>query len=223
MIDDGEWHWLEREGTGDYDHLIMADSLPILLPPGAHYLEGWSEAVCGGAWGPRLRGPGERLRRFLDLEHWPAFSDSFHKLVRLITEVATGRRGPAPATVVLLGGDVHHAYLAEAGLPGEVGERSAIFQAVCSPFRNALDRHERIIMRSAARRPVVRMLRLLARAAGVPDPEIRWRLQQPPTFDNQFATLELAGRRADLCIEKIVPGDWRRPRIEKSLERKLSG
>jgi hypothetical protein len=63
---------------------------------------------------------------------------------------------------------------------------------------------------------------VLARAAGVPAPEIRWRLVQDPTFDNQFATLELEGRRARVRIEKVVPGDWRNPHIEISLERALA-
>ena len=105
----------------------------------------------------------------------------------------------------------------------EAGARSAVYQAVCSPFRNALGRHERMVIRATKRRPVVRLLRALARSAGVREPDIRWRLAQDPTFDNQFATLELEGRRASLCIEKILPGDWRRPGIEKSLERELAG
>jgi hypothetical protein len=69
---------------------------------------------------------------------------------------------------------------------------------------------------------VARCMRMLARSAGVPDPDIRWRLAQGPTFDNQFATLELDGRKARLRIEKILPGNWRRPGIETSLERRLS-
>ena len=64
--------------------------------------------------------------------------------------------------------------------------------------------------------------RVLARSARVPDPEIRWRLVQPPTFDNQFATLELDGRSALLRIERTVREDPEARRIETSLERRLS-
>ena len=64
--------------------------------------------------------------------------------------------------------------------------------------------------------------RWLARSAGVEAAEVEWRLEQEPTFDNQFATLDIDGDRVDLRIEKTVPGDWRRPRIETSLERHLA-
>jgi hypothetical protein len=72
------------------------------------------------------------------------------------------------------------------------------------------------------KKPAIALFRALAHRAGVRDPEIRWRLLQEPTFDNQFATLELEGRRARLRIEKIVGADWRNPRIETSLERELA-
>ena len=58
--------------------------------------------------------------------------------------------------------------------------------------------------------------------AGVRDAPIRWRLVQKPTFDNQFATVELKGRRAKMKIEKSVPGDWEHPKIEVTLERELA-
>jgi hypothetical protein len=67
-----------------------------------------------------------------------------------------------------------------------------------------------------------RLLRPLARAAGVPDPRIRWRLAQDPTFDNQFATLELEGRSALLRIERTVRDDADNRAIATSLERKLA-
>ena len=56
----------------------------------------------------------------------------------------------------------------------------------------------------------------------MPDPKVRWRLAQPPTFDNQFATLELDGRAAVLRIERTVRGDPDGRRIETSLERRLA-
>ena len=45
----------------------------------------------------------------------------------------------APASIVTLSGDVHHAYLFEVAFPRGSGARSAVWQAVCSPYRNPLD------------------------------------------------------------------------------------
>src|SRR5204863_2642948 len=152
-------------------HLLLVDTLPFLLVPGLHHLEAWNEAVCGGAWGEWAKGPGEKLRRALDLEHWAAFNFSFRRLERIMTEVASGRRGRAPATIVGLGGDVHHAYVAEAGFPPGTHAESAVFQAVCSPFRNPLDRRDRTTIRLAATRGCARLTHALARSARVPDPK----------------------------------------------------
>src|SRR3954452_25365165 len=143
MNDDTEYEWISSKATGDVDHLLLVDTLPFLLVPAFHHLEAWDEAVCGGAWGRWATGWGEKLRRALDLEHWAAFNFSFQRLQQVLIEVASGARGRAPATVIGLGGDVHHAYLAEVGFRREVGAQSAVYQAVCSPFRNPLDRHER--------------------------------------------------------------------------------
>ena len=119
----------------------------------------------------------------------------------------------------MLGGDIHHAYLAAAEVPGA---RSRVWQAVCSPFRNPLDRHERVVASLGASAPAERIAKWIARRAGVRDAPIRWRLVQKPTFDNQFATVELRGRRATMKIEKAVPGDWEHPKIEVTLERELA-
>jgi hypothetical protein len=64
--------------------------------------------------------------------------------------------------------------------------------------------------------------RLLARAAGVPDPEVSWCLAASPTFDNQFATLELDGRSAVLWIERTQRDEADNRSIETSLERRLA-
>jgi hypothetical protein len=90
---------------------LIATSVPLLLAPGLHWLEAWSEAVCAGAWGERFASTGEHLRQRLDLEHWAALEGSFTRLVDLIGAVAAGQRGPAPASIGVLSGDVHHAYL----------------------------------------------------------------------------------------------------------------
>jgi len=222
MLDQQEWRWVEQQTSGDFDHLLIANTLPVLLAPTFHYLEAWSEAVCAGVWGRVAARLCERLRQALDLEHWSAFDDSFSQLVELVREVGAGARGSAPASIVFLGGDVHQAYLHEVAFRRGTAVRSAVYQAVCSPFRNPLDSRERALLTFGRRsRLTARLVRSLAHAAGVADPEIRWRLAQEPTFDNQLATIRLDGRHAWLKIERTSPGDTRRPELETSLDRQL--
>ncbi len=223
MLDEREWSWVEQQLTGEFDHVLIANTLPVLLAPTLHYLEAWSEAVCNGAWGKLPIPLGERLRQALDLEHWAAFEGSFRRLIELVRDLGAGRHGRAPASVVFLGGDVHQAYLHEVAFRRAAGVRSAVYQAVCSPFRNPLDRRERTLLTAGRRSRLLSwVVRRLAQAAGVKDPEIRWRLVQEPTFDNQLATLRLDRRHASLTIERTKPGDESRPQLETSLDRRLT-
>ena len=223
MLDEDEWRWLQQQATGEFDHLVLANTLPVLLAPTFHYLEAFDEAVCAGAWGSIAARLGEWLRQALDLEHWAAFQSSFHRLLALTREVGAGRRGPAPASILFLGGDVHQGFLHEVAFRPAAGVRSAVYQAVCSPFRNQLSRHERAMLRAGHRSSVLRRaLRRLSHAVGVVDPEAGWRLAQDPTFDNQLATLRLEGRRAFLRIERTTPGDGTDPILTTSLERRLA-
>ena len=100
--------------------------------------------------------------------------------------------------------------------------QSKVYQAVCSPFRDPLGRPERILLNAGLRsRLLAWLVRRLAHAAGVPDPEIRWQMVQEPTFDNQLATLRLDRRHAWLTIERARTGDRSRGQLEPSLERQL--
>jgi hypothetical protein len=131
-----------------------------------------------------------------------------------------GSEGKPPATIIALSGDVHHAYLMEAGFRREDDLKSAVFQAVCSPFRNPLDRHERVAIRFAATRAAELLTHALAKTAGVREPEMGWRLagEREPWFDNQVGTLELDGRRARLIVEKTVPNDDDEPLLDTAME-----
>ena len=51
MVGETEWQWITESVAGDWNHVVLASSLPPLLPHGIHALEAWNEAVCGGAWG----------------------------------------------------------------------------------------------------------------------------------------------------------------------------
>ena len=222
MLDEHEWQWVEEHVRGDFDHLLVATSLPLLLGPGMHYTEAWSEAVAAGAWGRRLARVGERARRTGDLEHWAAFQGSFARLAELLRQVAAGERGPAPASVVVLSGDVHHAYLCEVAFRRGPVE-SSVYQAVCSPYRNPLQKKERRVIGLGWSRPFKAVAGALARAAGVADPDIDWRLvDDGPWFDNQFATLRIDGRCIGMRLEKAVPRDTTSAKLEKVLERALA-
>ena len=114
MLDDAEWAWFDALAQGGIDHLLIGTSLPYLLPRGLHELEYWNEEVGDGRWGRRAARVAEKIRQGVDLEHWAAFHDSFDLMADTITELATGKRGPAPASIVFLSGDVHYSYLMRA-------------------------------------------------------------------------------------------------------------
>jgi hypothetical protein len=222
MVDAEEWACIERWTEGSFDHVLLGTSLPAFLGRGMHHLEAWNEAVCEGAWGRAAARLAERLRRGLDLEHWAAFGESIRDLEGLVERIASGRHGAAPATVVLMSGDVHHAYLARATFASGDADRSPVYQAVCSPFRNPLDSHERRAIRIGMSRPGERIGRALARAAGVEDEPLSWQIEEGPWFDNQVATLELDGRRAWMALEKVVEPADGPPRLERVMRRQLA-
>jgi hypothetical protein len=225
MIDGDEWRWIVEHATGGFDHLLIGTSLPLLMAPALHYLEAWNEAVCDGAWGKLAARLGERLRQGADLEHWPAFHDSFEAMCQLLREVGAGGRGHAPASIVILSGDVHHAYLAEVGFLRGSGVTSHVWQATCSPFRNPLGTLERHGVNVGFSRAGTAVGRLLARAAGVPSPPVRWRFQAgDPRFDNQVGTIELDGRRAHARLERAVlsDGGHEHPALELADEHPLT-
>jgi len=223
ILDDGEWDWLERHLEGDYDHILIATSDPFLLAPGLHHMERWGEAVCTGSWGRRAAAWAEQLRRTLDFDHWAAFGDSFERLAGLIEGAASGRYGPAPASVTVISGDVHHAYLAEVAFKRSSGVTSAVHQAVCSPFRNALDDQERKVIEAGNARAGIVLGERLARLAGVAPEPIRWRLVEGPFYDNQVATMTIDGRAAAIKLERTV-GDPESDRRElhTSFERTIA-
>lgn len=222
MLSDEQWEWIDETLVGNFDHLLIASSLPLLMSPGIHHLQNWNEALCAGAWGRWAVRPSESLRRAVDLEHWPAFRDSFERLVADIRAVGSGERGPAPASVIVLSGDVHHAYVAEADF-GNDGVESTVLQAVCSPMRNPLGFYERGFMKSALSKPGRKIGSFLARRAKVPPASIDWEFLEPPTFDNQIGTVDIRGRDAVVRIEKTKPDDWREPELHLSLEVEVGG
>jgi hypothetical protein len=224
MLDKAEWNWIEEKATGDFDHLLFGTSLPFLLSPGLHHLEAWNEAVCKGAWGARAAKLGESIRQILDLEHWPAFHDSFDALTNLLRSVGAGRSSaPPPASVVVLSGDVHHGYLAEIGFKNGAGVESAVYQAVSSPLRNPLGLAERLALGAGWTKAGELVGKALARLAGVGEPGVHWRLaHKEPWFANHVSTLQLRGREASLKVEKTGPEETGEPLLRTILERRLT-
>ncbi|MET1065428.1 MAG: alkaline phosphatase D family protein [Arthrobacter sp.] len=188
LLDKAEMAWLDERMRGGFRHVLVATSLPFLLPMGLHYVESWNEAVAQGGWGKRAAGVGEKLRQALDLEHWGAFQNSFREMAAVASDVADGKRGPAPETITFLSGDVHYSYVSEV----ERASGSRIVQAVCSPIRNPLPRLMRsfaAIMSYGLATPVGAFV---ARSAKVPDPPFRWSGLKGPWFDNNLASLEVS-------------------------------
>jgi hypothetical protein len=162
------------------------------------------------------------MRQGLDLEHWAAFGHSLRDLEDLLDRVSSGRHGAAPASIILLSGDVHHAYLARAEFHSTNGARAHVYQAVCSPLRNPLDSRERQGIRAAMSRPAERVGEALARAAGVPEEPLSWSIEEGPWFDNQVATIELDGTRGWMALDKVVDPDDGPPRLQRVMRRQLS-
>jgi hypothetical protein len=204
MLDEGEWEWLTEHLTGDFDHLLIGTSDPLILAPALHYAERFGEAIARGAWGKAMAKQGEKMRRTADLDHWPAFGDSFERLAALLARTGAGELGPPPASITVLSGDVHHAYLAELAYPRSANVKSNIWQAVCSPFRNALDNRERKTIELGDARIPIGAFKTLARLAGVKREKIDWRLVEGPFYDNQVATLTIDGRECSLMLERTV-------------------
>jgi hypothetical protein len=221
MFDDEVWDWIVDHAGGDFDHLLIGTTVPYLLSPAFHHLEAWNERLCDGAWGGLAARASERLRRAVDFDHWAAFQFSFQRMRKLIEEVGSGRRGKPPASIVILSGDVHHAYVCDVAFRPGAEVQSQVVQAVCSPYRNPLDQNERRVVRAGFTSPLHVFARGLAHLSGAPDPGIRWRLLEGPYFDNQVGTVRLEGREAIVRLDKTIAGEEDEVALEKSFERRI--
>ncbi|WP_228387079.1 DUF7800 domain-containing protein [Ornithinicoccus halotolerans] len=213
MLDAEEMAWLDGQLQGDCDHLIVGTSLPYLLPEGLHYLEAWNEAMVDGRWGPLMARAAERLRQVIDLEHWAAFNGGFEQVARMVTEVADGRRGRSPSSVLFLSGDVHHSYVTEVQRAGG----SRVLQLVCSPIRNPLPRAIRLLTAVLAHGVARPVGAALARSAKVPEASLTWKGVAGPWFDNNLAVLRVEPESHELRVVwlngAVEGGDHDRPQL----------
>ncbi|GAA2628826.1 alkaline phosphatase D family protein [Dactylosporangium fulvum] len=204
MLLDSEWAWFAKQLPGEYDHLLIGSSLPWLLPPAIHHLEAATEKLAESPrdWVGRL---GERLRQAVDLEHWAAFGRSFEALTVLLSQIGAGNGGvsPAPATISVLSGDVHHSYAAKASLGPEVV--TPVYQLTCSPVHNDMPKLIRPAMKFGWNPPAARMMRSFARVLGLGKPVVRWKKLAGPHFGNAVGLLLLEGRAARVVIQGTRP------------------
>jgi hypothetical protein len=212
MLSDAEFDWITEQLSGDYEHLLIGTSLPWLLPRAFHDIEAWNELLCDGRRGALVAAISEKIRRAADFEHWAAFRDSFERLATMIRSVARGEyavdsagdaTSTAPATVCVLSGDVHHAYVAR---PEYSDVDSAVYQLTCSPLHNRVPAVMRQAFRAAWSRAAERSTRrVLGVVAKVPPPSVEWTSTAGPFFGNDLMTLRLDGRHADLLLEQAGP------------------
>ena len=202
MVSKAEFAWIEEQTEGEYDHLMIGTSLPWLLARALHDLEAWDEVLANGDRGKRLARFGEWLRRAGDLEHWASFCASFEALGDLIARV--GNRPDAPASICVLSGDVHHAYVSQARFDRPV--TSKVYQLTCSPLHNYVPWFMKIGFRIFWNRFVERFLRvLLGAVATVPRPSFTWTRLAGPFFGNAIAELSFSGRRAEGRLHRSAP------------------
>jgi hypothetical protein len=201
MIDDDEWDWIVDHSSGAFDHVIIASTLPVFLPIGIHHLQAWNEALCAGRWGTLVGNLSERLRRAVDLEHWAAFNRSFEQLCDWLRTIGRGtEEAEPPASILLLGGDVHCSSISEIDLGIE--KSSHVRQLICSPFRNPLSTKERLMVRAASSRAAAKLLALATRLAGVEPPSATWTPLGRSTFENAIGELVLEGRMASATMRR---------------------
>ncbi len=177
------------------EHVVIASSLPWLLPHAVHHLQAWNEAACTdrGRW-PKLA---ERARQAGDLEHWAAFGESFDRLAELLRAAADR---PGSASVSVLSGDVHHSYVAEAAYAPAT--RSRVVQVTCSPLHNAAPPHLVAPLRMAWARPLAALFRALGKRLGVPPLPLTWRKTAGPYFGNAVGVLDADGEHAVVALQR---------------------
>ncbi|MEZ5264815.1 MAG: hypothetical protein R2755_24190 [Acidimicrobiales bacterium] len=227
MLGDEEWAFVVREASRPCRHLLLATSLPAFVPGGLHGVQQWNEAVCDGAWGRLAGRVGERLRRALDMEDWAAFDHSFRALEELLLRIgaeATDRHGPdsrpvpPPATINVLSGDIHFAYLARVGRRDGVPLTSRIHQIVSSPIRNVLPARDRRVLAfgaSAAGRWIGARLQHLA---GRAQSRLAWGFEHEPVFANNIGLLRFAGDTGTVQLLRARLDDDGEPELLAAVE-----
>ena len=224
MLDDEEFEWVEQQltdaGKEGIEHVLVGSSLPWLMPPAIHDLEGWNAELVRRHDGRLIGRMSEKFRQAGDLEHWAAFRDSFDRLGAALESLGRGQHGKPPSSLLVLSGDVHHAYVAEVVEPKDITSR--IYQLTCSPVHNEVPHPMVQAFKIGWSKPAIAVTAALRRLARVPRTRWRWRKRSGPFFGNELAVLTLDGTRAQLQFEKAETGEDGKPLLRTVFDGRLT-
>jgi hypothetical protein len=130
----------------------------------------------------------------------------------------------------VISGDIHHSYLAAVDLPAAAaaaagpaeGRQSAVYEAVCSPFHQAMPPKMRYAQRLAGARFSGVAGTAVAALAGARGPGLSWRVTEGPWFVNMIAQLEYDGTAARIRFDRAVADSTGTPALEPAAEARLS-
>jgi hypothetical protein len=134
--------------------------------------------------------------------------------------VARSDHGRAPATALVLSGDVHHAYAAELVRPD--GLTTRVHQLTVSPLHNQAPHPIRVGFRIGWSRWARRLTAGLSRLARVRPSELDWAKQAGPYFGNQLGELVLHDRQASFRLFVTERDDANQERLRLVAELPLS-
>ncbi|MGF1599840.1 MAG: hypothetical protein ACFCVK_23495 [Acidimicrobiales bacterium] len=207
-------------GPGSGRHLLIVSSVPWAMPVGIHRLQEWVSHLADegttGRWSSPARWVGERLRRAIDLEHWPAFGSSYERLRETLARA--GRRACPPPSTVVLSGDVHFAYVARVDLGPDAG---SAHQVVASPLRQVELTHERGARRLVMSRFGRRLMNGVARRSAASTAPVSFDLLDGPVFDNNIATLTYGAGGVTVGLDRAVAVRHGSPELRPVAERSL--
>lgn len=199
MLNEPTWQWLvDQANTGDIDHVVIGTSLPWLLAPSLHNLEAWNTYRADQEADVARRD--EKIRQWLDLEHWAAFPKSFARLSQWLDSLSHKDLG----SIAVISGDVHHSYAVRA----ELGDpRTPIHQIVCSPLRQLLNRWTAWQLRLAWQRPMRALSTPMVRRAARPGGVRRWRRIGKVNYRNTIGTLEYTDKKQARAVLEGTNGN----------------
>ncbi len=211
MVQRSEWDGIRSAAMEADGHVLFVTSLPVFLADGIHDLHVWSQRLCAGSWGQPGRRLGERVRRALDLEDWPAFPESF-TLFRTLLDDLRSRPDP-PRSIVVASGDIHFSYAARVASFDSDGPD--VWQLVSSPIRNALIPHERGAMRFSLTRTGARVGGLLRRLARGADTRPAIEVVAGPFFANNMCEVVYGRDRIEVAFEQSTSSDGDEPDLNE--------
>ena len=121
--------------------------------------------------------------------------------------MASTARGPAPATALVLSGDVHHAYAAELVNPDDLTSR--VHQLTVSPLHNQAPHPIRVGFKIGWSDRARRVTERLARLVRAEPTQLEWAKRAGPFFGNQLGELVLEGRSARFLLSISEQGATR--------------